>query len=70
MEYCAILETDGKSWSAFVPDLPGCIATGKTMDEATRNFAEAIDLHLEGLRLEGIEPPPPTTQAITIKIPA
>ncbi len=70
MEYWVILETDGESWSAFVPDLPGCIATGNTIEEARTNIGEAIEFHLEGLRLEGLDIPPPTTQATQIRIPA
>lgn len=70
MEYWVILETDGKSWSAFVPDLPGCIATGETMEEARGNIAEAVEFHLEGLKLEGLDVPPPTTQAAQIRISA
>ncbi|MBC8064440.1 MAG: type II toxin-antitoxin system HicB family antitoxin [Chlorobia bacterium] len=70
MKYWVILETDGKSWSAFVPDLPGCIATGQSMEEVQANIEEAVKFHLEGLELEGIEIPRPTTQAIEVKISA
>jgi predicted RNase H-like HicB family nuclease len=52
-----VIERAGANYSAYSPDLPGCIATGKTRDQASRNMHEAIDLHVRGL-LEDRQPVP------------
>lgn len=65
-----IVETNGNTWSAFVPDHPGCIATGQTIEETQENIREAVEFHLEGLQHEGMEIPKPTTQAVQVKISA
>jgi predicted RNase H-like HicB family nuclease len=70
MRYTIIIEDAGTNYSAYVPDLPGCITTGNTIEEIKRNMTEAIELHLEGLRAEGISIPEPTTQAATVEIAA
>lgn len=70
MRYTIIIEDAGTNYSAYVPDLPGCITTGSTIEEIKRNMTEAIELHLEGLRAEGISIPEPTTQAATVEIAA
>jgi len=46
-------------WGASVPDLPGCVATGKTIDVALRRIQEAIEIHLQGMREDGLRPPRP-----------
>ena len=51
-------------WGASVPDLPGCVAAGKTIDSALRRIGGAIQLHLSGLRSDGIRPPRPTSRRI------
>ena len=48
-----------ENWGAYVPDLPGCITTGDTFEEVKRHIREAIELHLEGLRAEGLPVPEP-----------
>ena len=53
------LEQGKRNWSAYSPDVPGCVSTGKTRAEAQRNFREALEFHLEGLREDGIELKPP-----------
>jgi predicted RNase H-like HicB family nuclease len=70
MRYTIIIEDAGTNYSAYVPDLPGCITTGSTIEETKRNMREAIELHVEGLRAEGIPIPEPTTQAATVEIAA
>lgn len=60
MKYVAVLEQGPKNWSAYVPDLPGCVAAGMTREETERLIQEAIEFHLEGLLLDGIPPPEPT----------
>ena len=53
MQYVVIFEKGENSYGAYVPDLPGCVAVGETMDEVRRLIAEAIQFHIEGLREEG-----------------
>jgi predicted RNase H-like HicB family nuclease len=55
--------------SAFVPDLPGCITTGKTLEEIAHNIREAIELHLEGMAEDGEAIPEPSTLALEIEVP-
>jgi len=52
MRYLTIIEKTKTGYSAYSPDVPGCMATGETKDEVERNIKEAIEFHLEGLRLE------------------
>jgi predicted RNase H-like HicB family nuclease len=54
----------GSDWGASVPDLPGCVATGKTIDVALRRIQGAIELHLRGLRADGVRPPRPRQRAV------
>jgi predicted RNase H-like HicB family nuclease len=63
MRYAMIIEPGERNYSAHLPDLPGCIATGKTLDELRRNMSEAIELHLQGMREDGLPIPKPTTLA-------
>lgn len=62
-EYLAIYEYDADGWSAYVPDLPGCVSTGSDRAEVEANVREAVALHLDGLRAEGLDVPAPTTSA-------
>lgn len=62
-EYLAIYEHDADGWSAYVPDLPGCVSTGATRDEVEAGIREAVALHIEGLRAEGLDVPPPSALA-------
>ncbi len=62
MTYAIVIEqADDGSWSAYVPDLPGCVACGDTIEEARCEIAEAVRLHLESLREHGEAIPPPRT---------
>jgi predicted RNase H-like HicB family nuclease len=56
-----IVERGERNYSAYLPDLPGCIATGKTADEVKERMSQAIDLHLRGLREDGLPIPEPTS---------
>ena len=61
--YLVIIEhEEGANYSAYVPDLPGCVSTGDTRQDVLRNIREAIVFHIEGLREDGLEVPEPTTQ--------
>jgi predicted RNase H-like HicB family nuclease len=68
MRYAIVIEKAGNNFGAYVPDLPGCIATGDTVAEVEKLIREAITLHLEGMREDGISPPQPS--AITKMVEA
>ncbi len=70
VHYVVIFETDGDGYSAYVPDLPGCIAAGDTRAEVEELIREGIVFHIEGLKLAGLSVPPPTSIAENIEIPA
>ncbi len=59
-----VYEPGPNNWTAFVPSLPGCVASGATRDEVEKNIHEAIAFHLEGLAEDGITPPPPSPRLI------
>lgn len=59
MRYAIVIEKAPSNYSAYVPDLPGCVATGKTIEEVKQEITEAISFHLEGLQMEGLPIPLP-----------
>lgn len=61
MQYTVNFETNGKTWGAYIPDLPGCVAVGDTREEVSELIHEAIEMHLEDMRATGQEIPQPTT---------
>jgi predicted RNase H-like HicB family nuclease len=66
VRYLVRISKDQKSdWGASVPDLPGCVATDKTIDSALRRIEQAIDLHLRGMREDGLEIPRPQPRSVT-----
>jgi predicted RNase H-like HicB family nuclease len=67
-KYLVLFEKTATGYSAFVPDLPGCIATGSTKEEAKQNIFEAIEFHIEGLELEGLEIPNAITEAEVLTV--
>lgn len=72
-EYAVIYERGGEgqeNWGAYVPDLPGCITTGETLEEARRHIREAIELHVEGLAAEGLPVPEPSTEVERVAVAA
>ena len=70
MRYTVILEHGDNSWGAHVPDLPGCISVGETREEALRLIREAIELHIEGLREEGLPVPTPRSEGEIVEVGA
>ena len=60
--YAVVIERAKSNYSAYVPDLPGCVATGKTIAEVRQEIREAIQFHLDGLREEGLPVPEPTSR--------
>ncbi|MEM9834327.1 MAG: type II toxin-antitoxin system HicB family antitoxin [Bacteroidota bacterium] len=66
MDYLVIIEKTDTGYSAYVPDLPGCITVGDTKEEVQAHMKEAIQFHLEGMREDGLEIPSPSTEAVTV----
>jgi len=66
IQYLVRINRDpGSDWGASVPDLPGCVATGKTLDTTLRRIQRAIELHLKGLRADGLSIPKPRQRVVT-----
>lgn len=63
MRYAMIIEPGERNYSAYLTDLPGCVATGSTIDELRENMTEAIELHLQGMREDGLPIPEPASLA-------
>lgn len=61
MKYAIVIESGENNYSAYVPDLPGCAATGVTLDELKERMREAIEMHLGGMREDGETIPEPST---------
>jgi len=70
MRYAVVIEKAEANYSAYVPDLPGCVATGATVAEVEAEIREAIVYHVEGLREDGLPVPAPSSQVEYIEIPA
>lgn len=62
MRYAIVIEKAEGNYSAYVPDLPGCVATGSTEEEAEEQIREAIEFHLQGMREDGLPIPEPTSR--------
>jgi predicted RNase H-like HicB family nuclease len=60
MQYAIIIEKGERNYSAYFPDLPGCIATGETLEEVKQRMREALELHLRGMRDDGLPIPEPS----------
>lgn len=60
MQYAMIIEKGERNYSAYFPDLPGCVATGNTLDEVKQRMREALELHLRGMREDGLPIPEPS----------
>jgi len=70
MRYAIVIENAGANFSAYVPDLPGCVATGTTVEETERSTREAIEFHLEGMRADGTPIPPPSSRVDYVEVAA
>ena len=68
MRYAIVIENAGANFSAYVPDLPGCIATGATVAEAEQHIREAIEIHLQGTRAEGMPIPLPSSRVDYVEV--
>jgi predicted RNase H-like HicB family nuclease len=70
MRYAIVVENAGNNYSAYVPDLPGCIATGSSVKEAEQEILEAIKFHIGGLREDGLPVPAPSSVVDYLEIAA
>lgn len=68
MRYAVIVERGGNGFGAYVPDLPGCAAVGQTKDKTLRLIQEAIKLHLQSMREEGLTPPEPSSSSEYVEV--
>ena len=69
MRYAIVIEKAGANYSGYVPDLPGCVATGDTAEAAERLLREAILLHFDGMKEDGLSVPRPSSQAGYVDVP-
>ncbi len=70
MRYAIVIEKTGDNFSAYMPDLPGCVATGESVADVEREISEAIAFHLEGLREDGLPIPQPVSLVEYVNIAA
>jgi predicted RNase H-like HicB family nuclease len=68
VKYAVVIEKATGNYSAYVPDLPGCVSTGRSVEEAECNIRKAIALHIAGLRDDGEHVPRPTTRVAELEI--
>ena len=70
MKYLVVVEKTGTGYSAYSPDLPGCVSTGTTPEDTKESMKEAIEFHIEGLKAEGAPVPEPSTQSAYVEVAA
>lgn len=70
MQYTIVIERSPRNFAAYVPDLPGCVATGATREEVVREIREAIEFHIESLREHGDPVPEPQSTAAVVDVAA
>ena len=68
LNYTIIIEKAEGNYSAYCPDLPGCIATGRTEEETIQRMKEAIEFHIKGLREQKTSIPTPSTKAVSVDV--
>lgn len=68
MRYAIVIEAAEGNFSAYVPDLPGCVATGATVEETESQIREAIEFHLEGLRADSLPIPPASSRVDYVEV--
>ncbi len=68
IEYAVVIERSPNNYGAWVPDLDGCVSTGKTIEEVTKNIAVAIQMHIEVMREHGEVVPPPTAHVTVVQV--
>lgn len=70
MRYAIVIEKTENNFAAYVPDLPGCVATGITLEETEQQIREAIELHIRGLREDGLPVPEPRSHVDYVTVAA
>ena len=70
MKYAIVIEKADSNYSAYVPDLPGCVATGATSEEAEKEIREAIEFHIEGMKEDGEAIPVPSSSVNYVEVAA
>ena len=68
MKYTVVIEKTENNYGAYVPDLPGCMAVAETQDELMELIKEAMEFHIESMRLDGEEIPEPTTMSVLVEV--
>lgn len=68
MRYAIVIEKAASNYATYVPDLPGCVATGATIQETETMIRETIEFHLEGLRTDSLPTPPPSSRVEYVEI--
>jgi len=68
MKYAIVIERGPGNYSAYVPDLPGCVAAGDTIEETRREIREAIAFHIEGMHADGFPVPEPITHVAYVEV--
>ena len=69
MKYLIVIEKTSTGYSAYSPDLPGCVSTGRTLAEIEKNIREAIEYHIEGMIEDGDPIPEPTSRVMEVELP-
>ena len=70
MRYAIVIEEAGSNYSAYVPDVPGCVATGRTLEETEQQIRTAIELHLQGLRADNLPVPAALSRVDYVEVAA
>jgi predicted RNase H-like HicB family nuclease len=70
MRFAVVIEKGAKNYSAYVPDLPGCVSVGDTLDEVKAEIRETIAFHIEGMREDGLPIPSPTSEGNFVEVAA
>jgi predicted RNase H-like HicB family nuclease len=70
MRYAIVIEKAENNYAAYVPDLPGCVTTGETIEETEQQIREAIEFHIRGLREDGLSIPEPTSKVDYVEVAA
>lgn len=70
MKYLIVIEKTQTGYSAYSPDILGCVSTGATLEEVNQNMQEAIEFHIDGLIEEGLEIPKPSTYSAYVEVAA
>ena len=68
MHYAVVIESGDTNFSAYVPDLPGCVAVGDTLDEVKIEIRDAIRFHIKMMKADGLEVPGPTSYAANVEV--